>query len=251
MRAILSEQEEIPEKKIPWRLRILFPVKTLWARDKTYILIFLVVNILAGQIGVLISLLIAWQDNGKIATVWSTNLSSAALFTFSISLVVSSLALVGSEFIDAFRFKKEVPFSEYKIVWGLLALAVLIIQAPLAGALLSKPAQPQVTEQLENQKEVIQSIKPTSKSLADSPCDKKIQSTQSSASNQCIETLSKGHQSLQVVFWILSMIISFVLFCLYRLPLISDKYAKERNKEVQDLNEKAASRTVTSFGESV
>lgn len=226
-------------KRISWWFHILFPVQTLWKRDKTYLLIFVVVNIIAGQVGVLTSLLLASQGDGSLFDAWMKNLSSAALYTFSISLVVSSLALVGSELIDSIRFQNDVKYFEYKIVWSVLALAILLLQAPLAGALLSGPERPLESAQLTKQQEINTNRQPDGGHA---------QTTSVIPSNNNVAT---GRQAIQVVFWIASMIIALLLFCLYRIPLISDKSAQERNKEVQELAEKADSQTSTKFGEAI
>lgn len=235
----MSAAGQDSSENISWWFHIFFPVQTLWKRDKTYLLIFVVVNIIAGQVGVLTSLLLASQGEGSFFDAWMKNLSSAALYTFSISLVVSSLALVGSELIDSIRFQSDVKYFEYKIVWSVLALAILLLQAPLAGALLSGQERPLEAAQLTKQQET---------DTNNLPVIGTAQTPTVIPNNNNVAIVS---QTIQVVFWIASMIIALLLFCLYRIPLISDKSAQERNKEVQELAEKADSQTSTKFGEAI
>lgn len=257
-------------QKVSFGFHIIFPVATLWKRDKTYLLIFLVVNLIAGQIGVLTSIMLAWQGDGSIFNAWMQNLSSAALYTFSISLVVSSLALVGSELIDAIRFQTTVQYLEHKIVWSVVAAALLILQAPLAGALLSRTDQSALPEQQHiavskanvvhqqngntatrlhvSQSEDLQN---TGKPFSGGDHQQATDSAQSLGTTPSNEKKSVGGQSIQTALWIVSMFTALILFCLYRIPLVSNQYADERNKEIQKLAQEAADEEATSFGEAI
>lgn len=249
-------------EKVSFWFHIIFPVTTLWKRDKTYLLIFLVVNLIAGQIGVLTSIMLAWQGEGSIFNAWMQNLSSAALYTFSISLVVSSLALVGSELIDAIRFQTTVRYLEHKIIWSAVATALLLFQAPLAGALLSRTDQSTLSDKHEtvtyaapqqdrNTATPVVDLKNTAQPLPGVSHQQAVDSVQSLETTTNNEKKSVGGQSIQMVFWIVSMITALILFCLYRIPLVTDKYAVERNKDVQKLAQDAANNEATSFGEAI
>ena len=261
--ALITVNQSKNEKVSFW-FHIIFPVTTLWKRDKTYLLIFLVVNLIAGQIGVLTSIMLAWQGDGSIFNAWMQNLSSAALYTFSISLVVSSLALVGSELIDAIRFQTTVRYLEHKIIWSAVAAALLLFQAPLAGALLSRTDQSTLSEQHiavaksytapqqdRNTTPPVDNPKNTSKPLPGESRQQAEDSTQSLGTTPSNEINSIGGQSIQMVLWIVSMLTALILFCLYRIPLVTDKYAVERNKDVQKLAQDAANEDATSFGEAI
>lgn len=262
--------DQSKSEKVSLWFRFTFPVTTLWKRDKTYLIIFVVVNLIAGQIGVLTSIMLAWQGDGSILNAWMQNLSSAALYTFSISLVVSSLALVGSELIDAIRFQITVKYLDSKIVWSAVAAALLILQAPLAGALLSRTDQSTSSEQsiaVSKSNVVPQQDGNTATSVHVSPSEDP-QNTgkpfpnaslqQPTISAQSLGTTPRnekksvgGPSSIQTFLWIVSMFTALILFCLYRIPLVSDKYADERNKEIQKLAEEAADEEATSFGEAI
>jgi hypothetical protein len=200
---------------------------------------FVVVNLLAGQVGVLTSLLLTWESGRALDEAWMQNLTSGALYTFSISLVVSSLAMISSELIDAVRGGDDVRFFESKVVWSILAAAVLLAQAPLVGALLSKPAAPG------SQQEVVRPIE-AARSVTEGPA----RTDSSVADSGTSQRKPEVRTSTQVIFWLLSMGIALQLYCLYRIRYVpDDRYAKMRNDEVHDLGLKAARETETEFGE--
>lgn len=232
-----KERNDLEETR--WCHVLVNPTTTLWQRDKTYLLIFVVVNIIAGQVGVLTSLLLTWQAGGKLHNAWEQTLSSGALYTFSISLVVSILAVIGSELIDAIRFENKVHNFEQKVAWSILAGAILVLQAPLVGAILSKPADDPPKQMVAKIAEVAGSSSVTEAESSANPRTKPSDAT------------SEVRQSAQVVFWILSMAVALQLYCLYRIPFIPDSYARQRNEEVRTLTEKAEHKSKTPFDEQI
>jgi hypothetical protein len=223
--------------------KIFYPVITLWVRDKTYLLFFIVINIVVGQTGLIASLLVTYQGGGSQIDAWMQNLSSAALFTFSISLVASSIALFGSEAIDAFRVKAEMRLFEQKISWTLIAIVVLILQALMVGPLLSTNPGSQSWSSAS----VIEiSKKPDSGINSQSPS---IQSMPPTGPTDFKSTTTR--HTGQILFWLISMFVSLQLFCLSRIHLIPNMYAEKRNKDVREITEKADSQTKTSFDEKV
>lgn len=220
-----------------------FPSITLWKRDKTYILFFIVVNIIMGQIGFLTSMLLTWQNGGDQLNAWRQNLGSAALFTFSVSLVASCVALIGSEFLDAFRSKREIHLLEQKASWSLIAIAVLALQAPMVGSLLSNPpsssthlATIAATESLEK-KPLTMVVPVTDSTVALHP------SIYPQSQN------SVPSHTAQVLFWLVSMFVALQLFCLSRIHLIPNRYAENRNEDVRAITVKAENQTKTAFDE--
>jgi hypothetical protein len=229
---------------VDWIKLLFAPARLLWQRDKTYVLIFLVGNILAGQVGILASLALSWQHGDAITTAWRQNLNSGAFYTFSISLVVSSLAIIGSEFIDAIRLQKPIPFREHKTIWSVVACAVLFIQAPLAGALLSTPSADFSRIQV--------SVTRAQSSARLAPSDASTSAVLSSDNtSENVGPRNEPRQSIQVLFWVASMFIALQLFCLYRIPQIPDSHAQQRNQEVADLTENAEQKHKTPFDEKI
>jgi hypothetical protein len=214
-----------------------FPICSLYERDKVFTLIFIVVYIIAGQIGIIASLLITIQYGGLISETWQQNLSSGALYTFSISLVVSVLAVIGSEVIDILRNKIEVIYLETKLIWGSFALVVLLLLTVLVGPLLSKPAS---TVQVIN----VNKTTPTSTELT-----KNIPIV-TSPNNEFDQGQNENH-FLQIFLWIGSMFVSLQLFALHRLPLIPEHHAKDRNQLVKEIEDSASKKNVTDFGEKI
>lgn len=174
-------------------------------KDKTFLFLFIAVSLIVGQVGVWASLFLTLQSGKMVSDAWTQSLASATMYTYSISLVVSSVAMIGSEFIDASRSEKKLDFFERKIIWSILAGVVVILQAPLAGALLSNPVLPE----------------------------------------------AHANYSIEIIFWVLSMVIALQLYTLYRIPFIPQHYAAERTKQVDQLNQGAESQHETSFGEKV
>lgn len=215
-----------------------FPICSLYERDKVFTLIFIVVYIIAGQIGIIASLLITIQYGGLISETWQQNLSSGALYTFSISLVVSVLAVIGSEVIDILRNKIEVIYLETKLIWSSIALVVLLFQPILVGPLLSKPAS---NVQVMKVNEALSS--------SSTKLTKNIPIV-TSPNNEFSQGQNENH-FLQISFWIGSMFVSLQLFALHRLPLIPEHHAKDRNQQVKEIEEIASKKNVTDFGEKI
>lgn len=238
-----GDDDNVLIRRLNWQ-SFIFPIRTLWNRDKTYLLFFLVVNIVVGQIGLLTSLLLTLTNGGDLLSGWKENLGAAALYTFSISLVASSAALIGSEFLDAFRFKNEIRLSDQKVVWTLLAIAVVLLQAPLVGSLLSKSytnntqlAPITSSESLaQNQSKKATTIAESATTFLPIPTPPKL-------------TIPLASHAIQIFFWLLSMFIALQLFCLSRIHLIPDGYAASRNAEVRTITIKAENQTKTTFDE--
>ena len=201
--------------------------------------------------------MLAWQGDGRIFDAWVQNISSAALYTFSISLVVSSMALVGSELIDAVRKQVAVQYFEYKVVWSVVAAALLILQAPLAGALLSKTDHTTFQEERKFAIEFRSHDLPSSDAQNASklsPEEARFQAEKLAQPNE-LTAINDGKSvhglSTQTILWVASMLTALILFCLYRIPLVADNYAEERNKEIENLAAEAADKDATSFGEAI
>ena len=245
------------------------PIQLLWQRDKTHILIFIVVNLVAGQIGVITSLALTLQAGGSFFEAYKQNISSGAFYTFAIALVVSSLALIGCEIMDAIRDTKTIRYFESKVVWSILAAAILVIQAPLAGALLSPPQTESKDvgsfsflwnlnngKQLDGECQdgkvtIVGRVVPAPELKA----KKSSEDCPSGSIESPVDISPQGNNGFlgrsltQIILWVFSMFIAFQLYCLYRLPLITDRYAAQRNSEVNELLDKAGNQKETSYGE--
>ena len=113
-------------------------------QDKTSLLLFIAVSLIVGQLGVWVSFLLTLQNGEKFHDVLTQNLASATMYTYSISIVVSSVGLIISEIIDAFYSKEKLDLFEQKLFWSIVAGIFVIFQATLAGPLLSEPASQKV-----------------------------------------------------------------------------------------------------------
>ncbi len=223
------------------------PIKTLWDRDKTFILIFVIVNLVIAQLGVIISIALSIQKGYDLLKAFDNNLTSGAFYIFSISLVVSSLAVIGSELIDAIRNQEAIRYFDAKVIWGILGLAAVVLQAPMAGSLLSR-------DDVSNYE---------CEKLVHSQLDSHCITANSAYVDKNASVVGKGGpgaltafhpiniDSIQLTAWLFSMLIAFELYCLHRIPLISDKYAAHRQAEINELIELSEKRTTTSFGEAV
>ena len=225
------------------------PIKTLWGRDKTYILIFIVVNLIIGQLGVLISLALSLKAVAGIQNAITNNLITGAFYIFSISLVVSSLAVIGSELIDAIRNKETVRFFDTKVVWVIFGLAAVVLQGPMAGSLLSESSY------IKNYSSINQpdpTIKAPSVNVEAETNNNYLQPvTTKDGTHPPATNTSKSIDFIQLTFWLFSMLIAFELYCLHRIPLITDLYSAHRKEEIQELIKKAEQQTSTPFGEAV
>ncbi len=213
----------------------LFAANPLWKGDKTYLLIFIVANIIAGQVGFITSLILTWQSGGEFLNAWSLAATSGVFYIYSISLVVTVLAMIGSEMIDAIRNASNVQFFEHKVIWGIIACAVLVLQAPAAGALLYQSgSSPQVQQ--------------TSNCYTCSTLDK-MQTEEKTVPNNPNPSNTVSRQAPQYFFWLFSMFVALQLFCLYRIPFMPNRYAENRNDEIRKLSNNAAKKDSTAFNE--
>jgi hypothetical protein len=220
----------------------------LWERDKVAILLFFGVNILVGQIGVCTSLAVSFENGQSLADAWLSNIKTAALYTFSISLLASSLALIAWETIDGIRSSEPIKLFEYKAFWGVVAFTILALQAPMAGNLASESAvnvsQPHtaVERQESTASPVAVATVNSSATGLSTTADSKRGSTSTSTTKSA---------TIQVLFWVMSMVASFQIFCLNRLHLTPENFAARWTDEVNDQAKSAEKKTKTKFDEEV
>ncbi len=225
--------------------------RELWKRDRLFIFIFVLVNLLIGQIGFLTSLSIAvGAADVQIHKVWISNIEAAALYTFAITLLTGSLAVLAAEVIDKIRAGEQVDNFEYKAFWSVIAGALIVLQSPLAGNLIARSS---VTPPVAT----VSAVK-VSEPLRDSTGDKPNLAIGPASAAAPASSASKDSANVpvdwldfQVVYWLLSMVAAFQIFCLQRNPLTPDNFAENRTTAINALATKGEAIHSTSFGEQV
>lgn len=200
----------------------------IWREENYQLIVFVAVQVLVGQAGLFFVLFLAYQSSSNLAEVWEGYLRSGGSYTFAIALLSSACAAVACEFIEALREKSAVLMLGRKVTWSVVAGLVILFQAGLVGPLLVSP-----TTVAEN-KVVVGTQGPTM-----------------TAPNTAVATKPPIRHGLQLVFWGLSIVIAFQLFCLGRAKYLHDRYAKRRSEEVQKLSAQAESQTKTFDGEKI
>jgi predicted small lipoprotein YifL len=97
------------------------------------------VQVLVGQAGLFLVLFLAYQNSSDLAEVWDSYLRSGNSYVFAIAILSSTLAAVGCEFVETLRDKSSALMSERKLIWGVAAAVLVLIQAGLVGPLLVPP----------------------------------------------------------------------------------------------------------------
>lgn len=238
-----------------WRICFLTGVD-LWQRDKLFVVMFVIVNLLLGQIGVIASLIFAADSPlATVLGVLKSNFSAAALYTFAITLLTGALAGLAIEIIDKSRKNESVVDFEYKMFWFFVALLLIVLQSTVAGNLIARTSltKPESSSSTAFNNE-IQRPPTSTNNPANEDSDLKLPVATSTLPPGLKEANTKEisySAILQTFFWLLSMITAFELFSLQRRDLAPNSYIKTRKKEVDALAEQAQKAESTSFGETI
>lgn len=199
----------------------------IWREENYQIIVFIAVQVLVGQAGLLFVLFLTYQSVSDLVTVWDSYLRSGGFYVFAIALLSSACAAIACEFIEAVRDKSAVLMMGKKVGWSVAAGLVILFQAGLVGPLLMSEAGSSTQ----------------TKAVAE------MQSPSTPLSSTSAIQKPPIRHSLQIGFWALSTIVAFQLFCLGRAKFLHDRYAKKRSDEVHRLSATAESQTRTSDGE--
>lgn len=228
----------------------------LWQRDKLFVVMFVIVNLLLGQIGVIASLIFAADSAlATVLGVLKSNFSAAALYTFAITLLTGALAGLAIEIIDKSRKNESVVDFEYKMFWFFVALLLIVLQSTVAGNLIARTSltMPESSSSTSFIKETPQPPTTTNNSVNEDLASRlpAVTSASPPGSKGAITEEISYSVMLQTFFWLLSMITAFELFSLQRRELAPNNYIKTRKKEVDALAEQAQKADSTSFGETI
>jgi|GEM_PF-5303072 len=238
-----------------WRTCFLTGME-LWQRDKLFVVMFVIVNLLLGQIGVIASLIFAADSAlATVLGVLKSNFSAAALYTFAITLLTGALAGLAIEIIDKSRKNESVVDFEYKMFWFFVALLLIVLQSTVAGNLIARTSltKPESSSSTSFSKEIQQSAT-TTNHPANEDLDSKLPAVAHTPPPGLKEANTEEisySAMLQTFFWLLSMITAFELFSLQRRELAPSSYIKTRKREVDALAEQAQKADSTSFGETI
>lgn len=224
----------------------------LWQRDKLFVVMFIVVNLLLGQIGVIASLIFAADSAfATVLGVLKSNFSAAALYTFAITLLTGALAGLAIEIIDKSRKNESVVDFEYKMFWFFIALLLIVLQSTVAGNLIARTSLtvPASVSSTSFSKEISQTPVTTNQSENEELTSRLPAATSTPPPSSTKEV--SYSVVLQTLFWLFSMITAFELFSLQRRELAPSSYIKTRKKEVDALAEQAKKADSTSFGETI
>lgn len=201
----------------------------IWREENYQLIVFLAVQVLVGQAGLFFVLFLTYQSSSSLAEVWDGYLRSGTSYTFAIALLSSACATVACEFIEALREKSAVLMLGRKVTWSVAAGLVILFQAGLVGPLLVSPTT----------------------AVAEKNAAVEAHGPSITAPNTAVVQKAPIQHGLQIVFWGLSIVVAFQLFCLGRAKYLHDRYARKRSEEVQALSAQAESQTKTFDGEKI
>lgn len=212
-------------------------VKLIWQEEPFQILIFVVVQILVGQAGLLLLLVLSYQGFQDIGKAWDSFLRSGSHYTFSIAILASACSVIACEFVEAVRDKATVTLWQTKAVWTMVAAVVILIQACLVGPLLVPSTEASPSSAIEAEKATIAVTDAQAKTIGNPLGAIKISQE------------PKFRYGIGLILWMLSCFIAFQLFCLNRMQFIHDRHARRRSEDVKKLSSVAEAKTTTDFGE--
>lgn len=111
-----------------FQIRLLKPFNII-SRIKPKLLIFLVINIFIGQLGIIMTFFVYSYAQISMTQFLAINLSSNNLYIFSIALLAASIA----PFITDIIYQKKVDFKVFKAMITLVASMVLILMIILSS----------------------------------------------------------------------------------------------------------------------
>jgi len=111
------------------------PIKLVKARQPAVFWTSLSIALLAGQAGIFLAFLIAIGRGIPILDVLTSNLSSANLYTFSISLLASAVVPLTVEYLDAEKAEKKIVLTDQKVIGSLIAFLIVIPAAGMAAVI--------------------------------------------------------------------------------------------------------------------
>ncbi|MGE0356505.1 MAG: hypothetical protein AB7P08_06260 [Burkholderiales bacterium] len=194
-------------------------VRNTWKREQALFVIFCLVNLILGQIGMIWALIVAGKKQMPFAQVLDQQLQSANFAVFAVTLLVTTGTILIGEYLE----EKELPkiqMREQKAIAAIVALILVLLQAMLTGLL------------------VADSIAPTQIGVTTKPI-------------AVSEVLTSWNGGQQVVCWILSMSLAIYIFCLSRAHKYPVDLGQERQDEIDDATAKAASMNHTSDNEKI
>lgn len=230
-------------------------LRDVWTEERAQIVVFLIVQILLGQVGLVATFFNAVQSGLGLSAAWDNYLRSGGHYTFCIAMLASGCSVIAWEFYELAREKTEVLLAEKKMIWGALAVTMITLQATLVGPLLLSQAVPAVAPNTaarsgEVPSSVAAGLAATSSHKAGEELEAPSRSTSRSAQpEERAETALGINHWPQILLWAASCAAALILFGLSRVGFIQNRYAKQRKELVNALSASADEKARTEFDE--
>jgi hypothetical protein len=230
-------------------------LRDVWTEERPQIVVFLIVQILLGQIGLVAIFFNAIQSGLGLSAAWENYLRSGGHYTFCIAMLASGCSVIAWEFYELAREKTEVLLAEKKMIWGALAVTMITIQATLVGPLLLSQAVPPAkpvtaAKSLEAHPSVAAAPLATGPNKLGTELALPSRSTSESGQPEARAEAASGiNHWPQVTLWLTSCFAALILFGLSRVGFIQNRYAKQRKEQVRALSASAEEKARTEFDE--
>lgn len=199
-------------------MNILFPISATWRRERPLLIVFCLANLVLGQLGIIGALIVSsMKQQISFAQVLDQNLQNANLSVFAVSFLVTTCTVLIAEYLDEKELQK-IELRGQKVIWGTVALVLVILQVLLTGHLISESM-------------AVASAAPAIKPLAIG------------------DVLSSGGGGQQLVFWLVSMCLAVHIFCLSRIHKYPVELDQIRQRQIAEGAAKAESMSQTSDNE--
>jgi len=200
-------------------MNLLFPIETVWHREKAALTLFCISNLIVGQIGIIGGFLIAAKEATPLGRVLGQNLLSGNLYVFAVTLLVTTCTILAGEYLDAEQESQRIELKSHKVTWGVIALVLVIVQSMLTGNLIASALR--VEEGL----------------VGAPPVD------------SLWDVVGAGGSGQQLFLWVISMAIAVQIFCLSRMHRHPLELEQMRRKDIDKTNKQANKLDKTSDGE--
>lgn len=230
-------------------------LRDVWTEERAQIVVFLIVQILLGQVGLVATFFNAVQSGLGLSAAWENYLRSGGHYTFCIAMLASGCSVIAWEFYELAREKTEVLLAEKKMIWGALAVTMITLQATLVGPLLLSQAVPAAVQSAATKsQEMPPSVAVGSTATGSHKVGEELaappRSTSKSGQSEDRAGAAPGiNHWPQILLWLASCAAALILFGLSRVGFIQNRYAKQRKELVNALSASADEKARTEFDE--
>jgi len=224
--------------------RLFLPFMTIWRNERPMLWLFCSVNILVAQISIFASFWMAAERSIDFGRVLQQNLLNASFYVFSVSLLVTTAAILVAEYLEL-DGKDEL--RGHKMSWGIVAALLVLFQVMFTGNLISDSLRADTASAAVAAPAVpVEKQKPDVTVVAKSDQKALRQPTAAAPENVLLKILKTIFGSNQLLLWLLSMFVAVHIFCLTRMHSYPEELHQLRNRQLDKAQDKAKHLHMTS-----